>query len=150
RSLRQFLPSHWPSNPHSPSMTSRRILALTFFLLIISGRAADWPQFRGPNRDGTSKEAGLLKQWPAEGPKLLWKATDLGHGYSSLAIVDDRFYTLGNEGDENEFVEARTAKDAKPIWKTRLGKVGPNVAQANYAAARSTPTFDRDSLYVLS
>src|SRR6185369_6055339 len=89
------------------------------------------------------------KEWPAEGPKLLWKATDLGHGYSSLAIVDDRLYTLGNEGEDDEFVEARTAKDAKSIWKTRLGKVGPNDARANYAASRSTPTFDHEFLYVL-
>ncbi len=118
--------------------------------MTFSAQAADWPQFRGPHRDGISKETGLLKQWPTEGPKLLWKATDLGRGYSSLAVVADRFYTLGNEGDESEFVEARSAKDAKPIWKTRLGKVGPNTPQANYAAARSTPTFDHDFLYVLS
>lgn len=130
-------------------MQSRHSIALGFLLFLSSASANDWPQFRGPQRDGTSKESGLLKEWPAEGPKLLWKATDLGHGYSSLAIVGDRFYTLGNEGTEDEFVEARAVKDAKPIWKARLGKVGPNVAQANYAAARSTPTVEGGSLYVL-
>jgi outer membrane protein assembly factor BamB len=134
-------------------MVRYRILALGFLLVISSAPLADsWPQFRGPHRDGTSKETGLLREWPAEGPKLLWKATDLGQGYSSLAVVDDRFYTLGSEGTDGadgEFIEARTVKEAKPLWKTRLGKVGPNVAQANYAAARSTPTFDGQFLYVL-
>jgi outer membrane protein assembly factor BamB len=125
-------------------------VALGFFLLISSTCAGDWPQFRGPRRDGTSKETGLLKDWPAEGPKLLWKATDLGNGYSSLAIVGDRFYTLGNADMDNEFVEARNVKDAKVIWKARLGKVGPNTPQANYASTRSTPTVDGQFLYVLS
>src|SRR6188768_2798300 len=101
-------------------MKKRQIVALGFLLLIASASANDWPQFRGARRDGISKETGLLKEWPAEGPKLLWKATDLGHGYSSLAVVEDRFYTLGNEGTDDEFVEARTAKDAKPVWKIRL------------------------------
>jgi outer membrane protein assembly factor BamB len=131
-------------------MKRRQIVALGILLLIGSASANDWPQFRGPHRDGTSKETGLLKEWPKDGPKLLWKATDLGQGYSSVAIVDDRFYTLGNEGTDNEFVEARTVKDAKPLWKTHLGKVGPNTPGANYAAARSTPTVDGQTLYVLS
>lgn len=126
-----------------------QLAALTFAILLPAIRAEDWTGFRGPQRNGTSKETGLLQQWPSEGPKLLWKATDLGHGYSSLAVVGEHFYTLGNEGMENEFVEARTAKDGKGAWKTALGKVGQNVAQANYAAARSTPTVDGEFLYVL-
>jgi hypothetical protein len=44
--------------------------------------ADDWPQWRGPNRDGISRETGLLKEWPQAGPKLLWKATVMGSGYS--------------------------------------------------------------------
>ncbi len=110
----------------------------------------DWPQFRGPTRNGITKESGLLKEWPTEGLTLLWKATDLGRGYSSLAIVKDRLYTLGNEGMESEFVEARTVKDGRRIWKAPLGSVGTNIAQANYAAARSTPTIDGEFLFALS
>ena len=49
--------------------------------------AADWPQWRGPDRNGTSKESGLLKQWPAGGPKLLWQVNDIGDGYSTPAVV---------------------------------------------------------------
>src|SRR5262249_39488691 len=127
-----------------------QVSALGFLLLLPSLQADDWPQFRGPHRDSTSKETGLLREWPAQGPKVLWKATDLGHGYSSIAVIQERFYTLGNEGMDNEFVEPRSVKDGKRVWKTRLGKVGANTPQANYAAARSTPTVDGQFLYVLS
>ena len=49
--------------------------------------ADDWPQWRGPRRDGISKESGLLAQWPAEGPKLVWQAHEIGEGYSTPAVV---------------------------------------------------------------
>ena len=67
--------------------------------------AANWPQWRGPNRDGISKETGLLKQWPAEGPPLVWKATGAGRGYSSFSIANGRLYTMGLRGDR-EFIVA--------------------------------------------
>src|SRR5689334_20451183 len=60
------------------------------FFTLGRSHAADWPQWRGPNRDGISKETGLVKEWPKEGPKLLWQATDLGDGYSTPAIVGGR------------------------------------------------------------
>src|ERR1051326_977230 len=65
-------------------------------------RAADWPQWRGPNRDGISQEKGLLKEWPKEGPKLLWRIGDAGSGYSTPAGVGGRDYLLGNDGLNNE------------------------------------------------
>ena len=52
--------------------------------------AADWPQFRGPNRDGVCTETGLLQSWPEGGPKLLWEMTGLGTGYSSVSIADGK------------------------------------------------------------
>src|SRR5690349_13268788 len=68
--------------------------------------ANEWPQWRGPHRDGISQETGLLKEWPKEGPKLIWKSTDVGSGYSTPAVMSDRLYLLGNQGLDNEFVEA--------------------------------------------
>src|SRR6516162_1994668 len=69
--------------------------------LSLSVRADDWPQWRGPNRDGVSKETGLLKEWPKGGPKLLWTFKKAGAGYSCPAIVGDRLYTMGaRDGDE--------------------------------------------------
>ena len=57
--------------------------------------AADWHQWRGPNRDGHSAEAGLLKEWPASGPRQLWRASGAGTGFSSFSSSNGRLYTLG-------------------------------------------------------
>src|SRR5262249_29229974 len=60
----------------------------------ISARANDWPQWRGPQRNGISQETGLLAEWPKDGPKLVWKRTDIGSGYSTPAVVGGRIYVL--------------------------------------------------------
>jgi hypothetical protein len=80
----------------------------------VSIRAADWPQWRGPGRDGKSPETGLLSSWPAGGPKLVWKATGLGEGYSSFAVVGGRLYTQGQRGDE-QFVMAFDVAAGKKV-----------------------------------
>src|SRR5689334_21240096 len=67
---------------------------------------SDWPQWRGPQRNGISQEKGLLKQWPAGGPKLVWQQDDIGDGYSAPAVVGTRIYLMSNRGFENEFVQA--------------------------------------------
>jgi outer membrane protein assembly factor BamB len=109
---------------------------------------ADWPQWRGPQRNGVSPERGLLKQWPAEGPKLLWQVNDIGDGYSTPAVAGARLYVMSNRGFENEFVQALSTQDGKPLWTTRIGNVG-NPKDFYYAKARSTPTVDGDFIYAL-
>lgn len=117
--------------------------------LMDSTSAADWPQWRGPQRNGISQETGLLQEWPREGPKLLWKATDIGSGYGAPAVVGDRIFLLANEGLDNEFVQALAIKDGTRAWKTRLGAVGNPKMEPNFPAARSTPTVEGDALYAL-
>ena len=109
----------------------------------------DWPQWRGPERNGTSKEIGLLKEWPAGGPKLVWQVNDLGDGYSTPVVVGNRIYLMSNRGMDNEFVQALSAQDGKVIWTTRVGNVGNPHQEPNYAKARSTPTVDGDVIYAL-
>ena len=109
----------------------------------------DWPQWRGPNRSGVSSETGLLKQWPAQGPKLLWQVNDIGDGYSTPSVVGSRIYLMSNRGMENEFVQALSTQDGKVIWTTRVGNVGNPKQEPNYPKARSTPTIDGDLLYAL-
>ena len=111
--------------------------------------AADWPQWRGPHRDGVANESGLQAEWPKDGPKLAWKASDLGSGYSTPAVVGERIYVLGNDGLENEYVTARSTKDGSKIWTTRLGVVGNPKQNPSFPAARSTPTVKGDVLYAL-
>jgi outer membrane protein assembly factor BamB len=124
------------------------LLAVGIFLVSSAPLAAeDWAEWRGPQRDGISKETGLLKQWPKEGPKLLWQVKDIGYGFSTPSVVGDRLYLLSNKGTDDEFVQARSVADGKEIWTTHLGKTGPC---RNFPGARSTPTVDGDMLYALS
>jgi len=116
--------------------------------LISSVDAADWPQWRGPRRDGISAETGLLKVWPKDGPKLIWQLHEVGDGYSTPAVVGDRLYLLSNKGVDDEFVQAIAIGDGKQAWSTRIGKVGPNTGP-QYPGSRSTPTLDGQLLYAL-
>jgi len=125
---------------------------LSFTFLVAPLLAADWPQWRGPNRDGVSKETGLLKEWPASGPKLLWQVKDLGDGYSTPSVVGNRLYVMSSTGIEsagNESVKALATADGKEIWSTRIGGVGVNIKGNNYPCSRSTPTVDGDRVYAL-
>jgi outer membrane protein assembly factor BamB len=111
--------------------------------------AANWPQWRGPERDGISQDTGLLQQWPAEGPRLIWQISDLGDGFSTPAVVDDRIYLISNEGHDNEFVQALDVEDGEQIWAQRIGVVGHPDQDPPYPGARSTPTVDGELLYAL-
>src|SRR6476661_6760134 len=79
-----------------PTMRNKLAAFTVIFatLLISTVRADDWPQWRGPQRNGISKETGLLKSWPKEGPKLLWQAKGIGSGFSTPSVVGDRLYFL--------------------------------------------------------
>lgn len=123
--------------------------AALFVSASVTSRADDWPQWRGPQRNGMSKESGLLREWPKDGPKLLWQVNDAGRGYAAPSVKRDRVYMLGSEGLENEFVSARSSRDGQRVWSTRLGKVGNPKQDPNFPAARSTPTVDGDVLYAL-
>jgi outer membrane protein assembly factor BamB len=132
-------------------MRSPHGFLIVFVLLVrvLVARADDWPQWRGPNRDGHSKETGLLKEWPKDGPRSVWQVKDLGGGYSTPSVAGGRLYVMTNKGLEDEFVIARDTKDGGLLWSTRIGKVGNPEQQPNYPAARSTPTVDGAALYVL-
>jgi outer membrane protein assembly factor BamB len=128
---------------------------LFFFAIVLgcfflAGMAADWPQWRGPQRAGISDEIGLLKEWPREGPKLIWQVNDIGEGYGAPAIVGSRAYLLSSSDPDNEFVQALSLRDGKRAWATTLGKVGNPDQKPPYLKARSTPTIDGKFLYALS
>ena len=110
-------------------------------------QADDWPQWRGPRRDGLSPETGLLQQWPQGGPALAWRATGLGEGFSSVSVVGDRIYTTGDKGDVC-YVHGLNRADGKLLWSTPLGKAGAP-GWGGFAGPRGTPTVDGDLLYVM-
>jgi outer membrane protein assembly factor BamB len=105
----------------------------------------EWPQWRGADRDGISKETGLLKQWPEGGPPLVWKAAGAGRGYSSMSIAGGRLYTMGLRG-EREFVVAFDVATGKELWATATGRAFHN---DRGDGPRSTPTVDGERLYAL-
>lgn len=115
-------------------------LALTALAVAAARAAADWPQFRGPHRDAHSPDTGLRAEWPKDGPPLVWKATGLGGGYSSVALAGGKLYTMGNKR-QSSFVVAVDAADGKVLWSREVGKAGGNLG--------CTPTVDGDRVYAL-
>lgn len=103
-----------------------------------------WPGWRGVNRDGKSSDKGLLKKWPKGGPKLLWKLSGLGNGYSSVSIAGGAIYVTGQK-DQMLHLTAITL-DGKVKWTV---KVGPGFT-SNHEGSRSTPTWDSGRVYLES
>jgi outer membrane protein assembly factor BamB len=120
---------------------------LLFLAGAVLAARADWPQFRGPNRDDVSADTGLLKEWPQGGPPLLWKATGLGTGYSGVSVAGSRIYTIG-ENTESSSVVALNAADGKPLWTAKLGKPGAP-GQPEFYGPRSTPALSGDLVIAL-
>jgi outer membrane protein assembly factor BamB len=104
----------------------------------------EWPAWRGPDRTGLSPETGLLKEWPAQGPKLLWKATGLGDGFSTPSLAAGRIYLMGAQGKEERLIALNSA-DGKELWVTPFGTM-----TGGHPGPRCTPTVDGDRVYALS
>jgi outer membrane protein assembly factor BamB len=115
--------------------------------LAVGDVAKDWPQFRGAARDNVSKETGLLKEWPKQGPPLVWKAKGVGDGHSSVSVANGRIFTTGREGDA-VYAFAVNEADGKPLWKAKVGGLGNNNEGQGGKGSRSTPTVDGDMVYV--
>lgn len=117
-------------------------------LLGAAAVAEDWPQWQGPQRNNRSPETGLLKEWPKEGPPLLWKATGLGGGDSAPAVAGGRIYGMANRG-EDEVVWALSETDGKEVWAARLGPAYNQRMTQSREGPACTPTVDGDRLYVV-
>jgi len=121
-------------------------LILAFILVVGTSFADDWPQWRGPDRTGISKETGLLKQWPSGGPPQVWSNSALGSGYGSVSIQGERIYVQSLIGRQST-VAALNRADGKMIWSKVLGT---GVGNDRGSGPRGTPTIDGDRLYVLT
>lgn len=111
-------------------MTTRTTLAFVALASLASAEpSAGWSQWRGPNRDGISPETGLLKEWPADGPKLLWNAKNLGGGMGSVSIADGKVFVQGKR-KEGQCVVALDAKTQAELWTAVVSEKGdqPNGA----------------------
>ncbi len=122
------------------------VLGLMVSVALTSSVAGlDWPQWRGPERNAISKESGLMKQWPVGGPRLVMQASGLGSGYSSVAVVGNRVYTMGDQ-DDACYLLCLEDKGGKKIWAT---KVGPPKGGGGYPGPRCTPTVADGLVYAV-
>jgi outer membrane protein assembly factor BamB len=119
------------------------VLGLVASLVAVAG--GDWPQFRGPDRNGVSSETGLRKQWPDGGPKVAWRI-DLGGGFSGISVAAGRLYTMFS-GDGEEFAICLDAATGREVWRFRTDA---NFKDMHGSGPRSTPTVDDEVVYVLS
>ena len=124
----------------------RIFYTLTIFIILIpfycfSQEPTKW---RGPDQNGYYQDTGLLKEWPAGGPEVLWQYSKLGDGYSSPSFGNGRIYVSGME-DQTGFVYA-FEQDGTMIWKAPYG---PEFYES-YPGSRGTPVIDGDKLYMLS
>jgi len=106
----------------------------------------DWPQWRGPDRTGVSRETGLLQEWPSGGPAVAWSASGLGAGYGTVAVKGTRVFVQGLRGRQT-MLHSLDRGDGKYLWSKNLGSGGGN---DRGSGPRSTPTLDGDRVYVLT
>ncbi len=111
-----------------------------------AAQLSDWPQWRGPHRDGKSPETGLLQQWPEGGPTLLWTCREVGRGFSGPAVVQDSLYTLGFVEDKESAIKI-DLQTGKVQWITSIGDFYEN---AWGGGPRTTPTVDGKRVYALA
>src|SRR5262245_7906843 len=109
-------------------------------------KSHDWPQWQGPDRNNKSRETGLLKEWPKDGPSLMWKVTTLGGGYSSPSIAAGRIFGMSYRKDD-EVVWAMEEKTGKELWCVRIAAANRKVDY--HEGSRCTPTIDGNVLYAL-
>jgi outer membrane protein assembly factor BamB len=128
-----------------------RIILLGIVLISTTfTNAEDWPQWRGPNRDGKSGDINLLKKWSSNGPTLVWKTTGLGKGFSSVSVIGNRLYCMGDLGD-GSYLLALSANDGKILWSTKVGRAGKVGSGSNsFAGPRSSPTVDGNLIFTVN
>ena len=106
--------------------------------LLPAAQGSDWPQFRGPDRNNISKETGLLRKWPAAGPKVLW-SVPVTQGYAAAAIVGGRVYHHDYDEAKSEWcVNCRSLADGKLVWQFREARE----VRPNHAITRTIPAVD--------
>jgi len=123
----------------------RNLLLASLLLLVSAAQADDWPQWRGPNRDGRSREKGLMRKWPGTGPRKLWSVRGLGEGYSTVSVVGDVIYTTGMTGGQGRLFLISTA--GKMLGKKTYGA---EATATQYRGPRSTPTVADGRVFVMS
>jgi outer membrane protein assembly factor BamB len=123
-----------------------KLTAALLALSLCTAVAGDWPQWRGPNRDDNNTETGLLKQWPAEGPKRAWLFDKAGMGYSGFSVAGGKLFTMGTR-DNKEVLIALDANSGKELWASPISDI---LSNGWGDGPRGTPTVDGARVYTMS
>ncbi len=126
------------------TMKIKLIAILCAPLVAFSAFSADWPQYYGPGRDGTSTEKGLLRTWPKEGPKVLWTAP-LGAGFGGPAVSAGKVYLLDRDDKVGDTLRVYDLSNGKELWNFAY----PGPGKVEFPGSRSTPTVDGDRVYTV-
>ena len=133
-----------------PSLSQVVVLGATVVCAVVSlsaqSASTDWPQWRGQDRSGVSRETGLLREWPRSGPTLTWSASQLGAGYGSVSVAGARVFVQGMKNRQS-VVTSLDRATGKPVWSIALGSAQEN---DRGSGPRSTPSVDGDRVYVLT
>ncbi len=129
-------------------MKFRPGLVVFLFVCCVMGVALadDWPQWRGPHRTGLSDETGLLHEWPEDGPKVAWKADNVGKAYATVSVADGRVFTQGNV-DEDGRIQCYDEKTGDQIWSVRPPREKKAFTHGRGDGPRGTPTVDGAYVY---
>ena len=125
-------------------MKTKAKLITMILALLIAGCAfsADWPQYYGPSRNGTSTEKGILRTWPTEGPKVLWTAP-LGIGFGGPAVSAGKVYLLDRDDKVGDTLRVYDLSSGKELWSFAYAAPG----KVEFPGSRSVPTVDGDRVY---
>jgi outer membrane protein assembly factor BamB len=125
------------------------LFAFLYAFIAAAGPASaeDWPQWRGPNRDGKSVEKGLLKKWPKEGPTLAWQFEEAGAGYGTPSVADGNVFVMGNGRNGKEWILCLDEKTGKQNWALATGRI--KSGGGGFPGPRCTPTYSNGRLYVI-
>lgn len=128
-------------------MRTQQVLAMVLMVSMISTaiHAEDWPRWRGPDRNDISKETGLLKAWPKEGPRQVWIFKEGGNGYSGFAVVAGKLYTMRAVKETEELI-CLDAKTGKLLW---AAPIGSKLNNGWGDGPRGTPTVDGNRVYAM-
>ncbi|NKB87254.1 MAG: PQQ-binding-like beta-propeller repeat protein [Acidobacteria bacterium] len=110
----------------------------------VDAQEADWPQWRGVQRDGKAPDTGLIDSWGDDGPPLLWSTEGAGGGFSSISVTGGRIFTMGDHDDE-QYVVAFDDATGERLWMTAIGPAWED----EYGGPRATPTVVDDVAYAI-
>lgn len=120
------------------------LLAAAFSTSMGVAHGSEWPQFMGSNGDGTSPEKGLLRAWPAAGPKVLW-TVPLGAGYGGAAVRSGKVFVLDRQEQKQDILRCLDLATGKELWN--LGYEAPG--RIDHDGSRSTPAVTDERVYAI-